>query len=207
MVATVTVTEMTGAGPTYTPVDGVGADPSVVRLFAADQATANPAQTTNPVIIPSSSFNYSYWKHVCLNLAGSGFIVSNIRHYSNGDITWTFGSGGAFNRGKKNGDKTAVAQGCPQGNYQQAGGSAGVTGYAIDVAVNGHAYYNGGGGDGVASVNSDTSASPALIDSASYAAAGYTNAVVLQVKCDTVANGAVQGHQGPNTLTWKYDEQ
>jgi len=203
MVATVVVQEVTGASVTYQTVT------NRVRLMTTDAFTNQTTpQTTNPVIIPSGAgagygstdFNYSYWKSVCLDLAGSGFIITNINHYSNGDINWTFGTGGALNRGKKNGAKGSVAQGCPTASYLQAVGTAGTTGNPIDIS---HTYYNGGGGDGVANVNSDTSGSLALIDDTSHSSAGKSHMIVLQVK---VCYDATQGTQTAKTLTWQYDE-
>lgn len=198
MVATVTVVELTGAGPSYTTIT------DRVRLFTADQATTQGSpQTTYPVPIPAASFNYSYWKAVALQLAGSGFTITNIRHYGTGSATgWTYGSGGQLRRGKRDsGD-----QGCPAGNYQQAAGTQGTTGYTIEDGTNGHAYYKSQTTP-IADAAADTSGSPCIIDNTStYIVAGYTKQIVLQVKVDTAANGAVQGTQTAYTFTWKYDE-
>jgi hypothetical protein len=195
MVATVTVVELTGAGPSYTTIT------DRVRLFTADQATNQVTpQTTYPVPIPAASYNYSYWKAVALELAGSGFTITNIRHYGTGSATgWTYGTGGALQRGKRDsGD-----QGCPAGSYQQAAGTQGTTGYAISDGTNGHAYYKGQTTP-IADAAADTSGSPAIIDNTStYTVAGYTKHVVLQVKVDT---NATQGTQTAYTFTWKYDE-
>jgi hypothetical protein len=171
------------------------------------------AQTTNPVIIPSAAgagygagnFNYSFWKSVCLDISGSGFIISNINHYSAGDIgTWTFGTGGALNRGQITGAKGSVAQGCPTASYAQAtyaGGAIGTSGDPIDDVTNGHPYYKSSGG--VADVNSDTSVSLALMDAGPYTTASKSNMIVLQVK---VGYDGTQGTQTAKTLTWQYDE-
>lgn len=167
-----------------------------------NQATA---QTTNPVIIPSAAgagyasgdFNFSYWKSVCLDLAGSGFIITNIKHSSDGTINvaggWTFGTGGMLQRGNKD----AGDHGCPTANYEQAVGSAGTTGNPIDVS---HPYYSSETTP-VADVNSDTSG--VVIDSTSHSAAGKSQMIVLQVK---VCYDATQGTLPAKTLTWTYDE-
>jgi hypothetical protein len=194
--ATVVIDELTGSSP------DVGAV-TKVRLFSDDVATnQGTPQVTNPVVIPSSGFNYSYWKAVCLEItAGSGYSITNIRHIGV-TTSWTFGSGGELRRGNRDaGDK-----GCPDGSYQQAGGTAGTTGFAIEDAAgsNGHAYYKSQTTP-TANVASDTGAG-ALIDSSTYTSTGRTKHVVLQVKVDTVANGAVQGTQAAKTLTWTYDE-
>jgi hypothetical protein len=197
MVATVTVNEITGTSGSkvYTPIT------NRVRLFSDDVATnQSTPQTTNPVVIPTSGFNYSYWKAVCLDLAGSGFTINNIRHYSAGDINWTFGTGGQLRRGNRD----AGDMGCPDASYQQASGSAGVTGYAIEDASgsNGHAYYKSQTTP-IADVNADLVGSPPVIDSTSHTSAEKTKHVVLQVK---VFTDATQGTQTAKTLTWKYDE-
>lgn len=188
---------MTGAGPTYTSIT------NRVRLFSDDVATnQSTPQTTNPVIIPASSYNYSYWKAVCLDLAGSGFIINNVRHYSNGDVTstWHMGTGGKLQRGNR--DSGDI--GCPDGSYQQADGVAGTTGYAIDDATDsyGHAYYKSQTIP-TADVNSDVVGSPATVDSTTHTIAGKTKHIVLQAK---IASDATQGTQTAVTLTWKYDE-
>jgi len=217
MVATVKVQEVTGASATYTNLANNG-----IRLMTIDAATLDPAQTTNPVIIPagatsgykSGAFNYSFWKSVCLNFTGAGTeIITNIKHYSNGDITgtWTFGTNGQMQRGRKDvaGNKGTVDQGCPAANYAQSGfgnGAVGTSGAPIADSVDGHPYYNGGGNDGVADLNSDTSGSPALVDGtgATPIGAGFTcKMLVLQVKVEYTAT---QGTQTARTLTWQYDE-
>jgi hypothetical protein len=193
------VQEITGdaGGPTYTTIS------NRVRLFSDDVATnQGTPQATNPVVIPTSGFNYSYWKAVCLTItAGSGFTINNIRHYSNGDINWAFGSGGELRRGNRD----AGDHGVPDANYEQADGTAGTTGYAIEDAGDGHTYYNGQTTP-TADVNSDVVGSPPVIDSGDHTTTERCKHVVLQVKVDTAANGAVQGTQIAKTLTWKYDE-
>lgn len=201
MVATVTVNEITGTagGKVYTPIS------NRVRLFSADQATdQGTPQTTNPVIIPASGDYYSYWKAICLDLAGAGFIISNIRHYSAGDINWTWGTGGGIRRGNR--DSGDI--GCPDANYQEASGlsvghGAGISGDAIEDAINGHAYYNAQSVP-VSDLNTDLSGSPPVVDAGPHTVAEKTNHIVVQVKVD---DDAVQGAQTPKQFTWEYDEQ
>ena len=206
MVATVVIQEVTGVTVTYQTVT------NRVRLMTTDAFTNQVTpQTTNPVIIPSAAgagygstnWNYSFWKSVCLDISGSGFIISNINHYSNGDITgtWNFGTGGALNRGQITGSKGSVAQGCPTLSYAQATGVVGTSGDPIDNAGAGHPYYKSSGG--VADVNSDTSVSLALMDAGPYSTATKSNMIVLQVK---VGYDSTQGTQTARTLTWQYDE-
>jgi hypothetical protein len=206
MTATVVIQEVTGTSVTYQTVT------NRVRLMTIDAATnQTTAQTSNPVIIPKDAtsgygglaYNYSFWKSVCLDITGSGFIITNINHYSNGDITgtWTFGANGALNRGSITGSKGSVAQGCPTANYAQATGVIGTSGDPIDDAGAGHPYYKSSGG--VADVNDDLSGSLALIDDTAYSTASKSNMIVLQVK---VQNTGTQGTQTAKTLTWQYDE-
>jgi hypothetical protein len=197
MVATVTVQEVTGASGSkvYTSIT------NKVRLFTSDLATnQDTPQITYPVPIPTSGFNYSYWKHVCLDVSGTFTKVDNIRHYSDGAIGWNFGASGELRRGNRDsGDK-----GCPTANYEQAAGTEGTTGYSIEDASNGHDYFNGQTTKTVALQN-DTSGSPAMVDSTGLTSAGKSKAIVLQVKVDTAANGALSGVQTAETLTWRYD--
>lgn len=167
------------------------------------------AQTTNPVIIPSGAgagygagdFNYSYWKHVCLDIAGSGFIITNIKHYSAGDINtpsgdyWTTGTGGGLYRGNMD----AGDIGCAAANYIVAVGSAGTTGNPISVS---HTFYSGQTTSEL-DVNDDTSGSAPVVDSGTHNTAGKSKMICLQAK---VCYDAVQGTQHTKTLTWQYDE-
>jgi hypothetical protein len=200
MVATVTVQEVTGASgsKSYTSIS------NRVRLFTKDQATNQVTpQTDYPVPIPAAGFNYSYWKHVCLDIAGSGFTITNIRHYADAPpIGWNFGSGGELRRGNRDSGDHGVPLAT---DYEQATGTEGTTGYDIGDGSDGHDYFKGETTP-TADVASDTSGSPATIDSTSHTSAEKSKAVCLQVKVDTAANGAVQGTQTAETLTWKYDE-
>lgn len=191
MVATVTVKRMTGAGPTYTTV-------AAVRLRTDD---ANTADATNPIPIHPSgvgNFKYSYWASICLDLAGSFTQIDNVRHYSDGTIGWNYGTSGELRRGNRD----AGDHGCPDGSYEQAGGTPGDTGYTIEDAVNGHGYYKAQGTP-TADIANDISGSPATIDSTTHGSAGKTKHIVLQVKVD---GDATQGTQSAETLTWIYDE-
>lgn len=194
MAATVVVQEVTGpaGNKTYTTIT------NRVRLFTADQATNQTTpQITYPVPIPDSGFNYSYWKHVCLDISGTFTKVDNIRHYSDGAINWNLGTGGELRRGNRDsGD-----HGCPTTDYEQASGTEGVSGYPIEDATNGHDYYKNQTTP-TANVANDTSSSPAIIDSEGLTSAGKSKMIVLQVK---VASNATSGVQPAETLTWKYD--
>jgi hypothetical protein len=196
LVATVRVVQAHGGGdgaPSYSPASG----DATIRFHTADQY--NPTDTTKPIPIPGSGFKYSYWVHVCLDLSGTFTKINNVRHYSDGAIGWTLGTGGELRRGARDtGD-----QGCPMDTeYDVATGVEGDSGDPIEDPTNGHGYYNTQTTP-TADVANDTEASPAMIDSTDHTVAGKTKAVVLQVK---VASDATQGDQPDETLTWKYDE-
>jgi hypothetical protein len=201
MAATIVVQEITGAAGsmTFTTIT------NRVRLFTADQATSqSTAQITYPVPIPTSGYNYSYWKHVCLDISGSFTKVDNIRHYSDGAIGWHYGSGGCLYMG--NLDSGQVGCGVDENNshtnnYVQATGTAGTTG---DNLANNHTFYSGQTTKTV-NLSLTNAASPANVDFTGETTAGKSLAIALQVKVDTAANGATSGVQTAETMTWKYD--
>lgn len=185
MVATYSIERLTGAGPTATVVTNV-------RLRTDD---ANTADLTNPVVFSASAQGRSYWAHVRLAFAGTFSQVSNIRHYSDGNIGWTYGTLGQLYRGNRDSGDA----GCPNASYQQASGTPGVVG---DNLATSHAYYSGQSTPTV-NINNDTSGSPMQVDSNAYTVAGSTYGVVLQVLVDT---DATQGIQTTETLTFMVDE-
>lgn len=186
--ATVDVVEANEAGPAWTVK-------TAIRYCTADQ---HDPGLNNPIPIPDSGFNYSYWKSLALSLTASFTKIDNIRLYCDGTIDWNFGSGGQLGLGvRDSGD-----HGCPDGSYNQATGTQGTTGHRIEDS---HPYYSGET-DKVRDIDSFVAASPATIDSSSYTSAGRTKHAVLQVKLDTQGNGASQGSQSAETITWKYDE-
>lgn len=192
MAATVKVVEATGSGPTFTEIT------NRVRLFTADQATNQSSpQLTYPIPIPSSGYNYSYWKHICLDVSGTFTKIDNIRHYCDGDIGWNLGTGGMLLRGNR--DSGDI--GCPQSEYDQATGTQGETGDYIGDTTNGHSYYKDQTTP-TKNIEDDTESNPAVVDSEGLTAAGKTKFIVLQVK---VASDAQSGVQPAETLTWKYD--
>lgn len=195
MPATVVVQEVTGpaGNKTYTTIT------NRVRLFTADQATDQGSpQLSYPIPIPDSGFNYSYWKHICLYVTGTFTKVDNIRHYSDGAIGWSLGTGGELRRGNRDSGDIGVPL---DTDYAQATGTPGVSGDPIEDATNGHPYYKTQTTP-VVNVANDTSSNPALVDSTGLTSAGRSKAIVLQVK---VASNASSGVQPAETMTWKYD--
>jgi len=205
MVATVLVYEATGGTPgspgAKNRVDGQATnDGTDVRFCTADAFNDVAA---HPCIIPTlgAGDNYSYWKHLYLNMSGTYTTLNNIRFYTDGTIGWTCGTGGGLFVGKR----AAGDNGCPMdASYDPAEGTAGTTGDWMDDGTDGHTYYKD---EAVVPVDASTytSVSPLTVDSADYGpdATDDSDAVVLQV---VLADDATQGTQTDETLTFVYDE-
>lgn len=199
MVATVGVYQATG-GTDGTP----GAENEIAtstRLQTKDQFVID--DTSYPIPIPTSDFNYSYWIHVYLKITGGTFTkINNIKFWSDGTIGWDFGTGGELRVGNR--DTGDI--GCPMDTeYDLATGTEGTTGDTIEHATNGHGYYLGQTTK-TKDVEDWPPGTKAIVDSTDHEAQGKCKAVVLQVKVDTAANGAVQGEQTDETLYFSYDE-
>jgi len=198
MVATVGVYQLTGGAD-----GGAGATENEIatstRLQTKDQFVID--DTTYPVPIPSSDFNYSYWIHVYLKITGGTFSkINNVKFWCDGTIGWDFGTNGELRMGNRDsGDKGAPMD----TEYDVATGTEGTTGDEIEHVTNGHDYYNGQTTKTV-DVETHDSANKATLDSSDHTVTGKCKAVVLQVKVDT---NATQGEQTDETLTMSYDEQ
>ena len=193
MVATVNVQEYNGSGPTATVI-------TQGRYCTMD--SYNPG-LSNPCVVPTSDYNYSFWKSHNIAFSGDFTQISNIRWYTSGSVrtNWALGTnGGLFVAVKSTGDN-----GCPVASYDQAAGTVGTTGYAIDDVTNGHTYYKSGTSNHAVPVDADTyvSGSTLLVDSTAYTSAGVSKLVVTQVK---IATDATQGDKAAETLTFRYDE-
>ena len=168
MSATVSVKQRTGSA-------GSPTDTSITNLRHNTDDTANPG-TTNPLVKPSSGFNYGFWKTIFLNAdttpSGS---ITNVRFFSDGSISWT---GVSLNCGTTN-------------TYTQATGTVGVSGDISGVATTDVATY--------------TSSSPLYVPGSitNPNTGKISDFVVLQAK---VSPSAVAGTLPAETLTWRYDE-
>ena len=194
MVATVSVNEYNGAAPGVATVITQG------RYCTMD--SYNPG-LSNPCVVPTSSYNYSYWKTHNLAFSGDFTQISNIRWYTSGSVrtSWALGTnGGLFVGVKSTGDN-----GLPVASYVQASGTLGTTGYEMSDTTNGHTYYKVGSSNYAAPVDADTyvSGSTLLVDSTAYTTTGTSKCVVTQVK---IATDATQGDKAAETLTFRYDE-
>jgi hypothetical protein len=190
MTATVSIIEGNGSSVAWTPVTNG-------RFCTADVVAPG---NNYPCVVPTSGFDYSFWKHFALNFSGNFTQLSNGRFYTSGAIKadWKLGSGGMLLVGvRDSGDN-----GCPVANYHQATGVVGTSGNYLKDATNGHEYYKSQT-VGVADADSYTSANPLVFDTTVYTAGGMSKAVVLQVK---LAYDGVQGDKPAQVLTFKYDE-
>jgi hypothetical protein len=191
MVASVTVEEANGAGPSYTTIS-VGSP----GRFQTEDAKA---QGTEPIQIPSAGYKYSYWKHFLLNIAGTFTTVNNIRLFCDGTLFSGLGTGGNVAVAKRDsGD-----HGVDAANYDQAGGTTGDTGYYVKDGSNGHPFYNTQTADPEDLENYPSSGTSILIDSTDHSSAERSKFAVLQVRVDT---DATQGEKADETLTFRYDE-
>lgn len=189
------VQELNGADPTATTV-------TTIRFCTTD---AYAPALTYPIPIPTSGFNYSYWKTINLAITNIGTKINNVRFYCDGTIGFAYGSGGLLRIGiKSTGDN-----GLPVASYLIASGTPGTTGPDMDDSSTGHTYYKSGSSNHAAPANIQSYhdvASALIVDTTDHITNESTKCVVMQVKLDTAANGAAQGAQSAETLTWLYDE-
>ncbi len=203
MVAIVQIYEANGGSDgspgTKTRVDGQNLGDGTatdVRFCAAD---AYNDVAANPCIIPLSGDNYSYWKHLYLNISGTFTTVNNVNVYSDGTIGWACGTGGGLYVGVRDvGDN-----GAPMDlEYDVATGTAGTTGDWMDDVTNGHGYYKDETAT-PASMADYTSGSSLVIDSTDYSVADDSDAAVLQVR---IHDEATIGVQSDEIIYFSYDE-
>jgi len=188
--ATVTVKQLTGAGPSADTV-------TTPRLSTSD---SNNPGTANPIPIAESGLTFSYWMSLQLTIdaMNDATLLNNHKFYSDGAIGWNLGTGGKLVIGlRDSGDN-----GCPSGSYDQATGDEGVTGDDMEDDTDGHAYYKGQDPE-TGLVSAYTSGAPLLIDSADHSGAEAFDHVVIQCVVD---DDATRGAQVAETLTFVYDE-
>jgi hypothetical protein len=178
MPATVQIVRLTGAGPSATDITGIN-----TRANAEDAHTT--AGTSNPIQIPTSGTNYSYWVTTRLNCTVTpSSLINNIKWYTDGANG--FGTGVTC--------KVNTAS-----SYVQATGTPGTSG--TQLTTGNHAGLAG------TPVNAFTytSGSPlSVTGSLSNPSTGqFGDRVVYQIEVD---NTASPGATAQETFTWKYDE-
>jgi hypothetical protein len=180
MPATVTIRRWTGASgsPTKTNITGIN-----TRANAEDAHSV--VGTTNPIQIPETGTNYSYWvaTRLSADTAPSG-TINNLRWYTDGANG--FGTGVTC--------KMNTATG-----YIQATGTPGLTGTQLTTGA--YATLAGAPTDAFAF----TSAAPkSVAGSINGPSTGdFGDFVVFQIE---VASTAGPGATAQETFTWKYDE-
>jgi len=182
MAADVRIVRVTGPVGSQTVTDITTLN---TRANAMDSHSTN--DTGNPVQIPASGFNYSFWVVTRLkaNSSPSG-TINNIKWYSDGANN--FGTG-------------ITCKGNTATSYVQATGTVGVTGnqlttasYSTLSAAPGDVFASGFNSSNPKSVNGSIS-NPSTGE--------FGNYFVYQIAVD---NTATAGQSGQETFTWKYDE-
>lgn len=193
MAATIKIKRVTGASGSQTLND---VTTGTTRLNTADVVSDGVA---NPVAIPASGTNYSFW--ACMRLVCSvapATQINNIRFYSSGSSSLGTGVG-------LNVSTVAGTNGSTTTNYTRATGTAGLSGDEMGASY-GHSITS------PVSVFGFTSGAPLTVtgtfvtgvDTAADNATGsFADWVILQL---TVVNTAAAGVCPAQTLTYIYDE-
>ncbi len=190
MVASVSIFEWTGT---------VAARTNTNLTSARYSLTDNPTPGIgNPLVIPTTGVNYSFWKHHCLNLWPTFTQIDNIRWYTDGTIGWNVGTASGF---LYVGKGASGDIGCSTSSYVNASGST-TTGVWL---LSGHTYYQQGGAISGTWINAATYVvgAPATVDSTAYATSCFTKAIVTQI---AVATTATQGTASPEEVNFRWDE-
>jgi predicted transcriptional regulator len=202
MTGTASIKEINGSSVTLTLI-------TQQRLCSMDSAT--PGES-NPCVVPSSGYYYSFWKTTVLFVSGDFTRVQNIRVFSSSGAiktAWQLGTNGmvviAVRDSGDNGLPVNVTyHGSNQ--YAQSTGTIGTTGNSIADATNGHPYYKGQTTK-VVDFDSKVAASPLTVDSTQYSSATtpefYSKAWVIQA---VLATNAVQGDKPNELVVVRYDE-
>lgn len=177
MAATVLIRRLTGAGPTLTDITSIN-----TRANAEDAHST--AGTTNSILIPSSSSNYSYWVTTRLDVTAiTAGTVNNIKWYTDGANG--FGTG-------------VTCVGNTASSYVQATGTAGTTGTVLSTGN--HAGLAGTPTD----VFANTSGSPkSVTGSTSSVSSTFADMFVYQI---VVGTTAASGATASETFTYQYDD-
>lgn len=174
---TVEILRKTGTTPSTTDITS-----SNTRLNATDAHSTSG--TTNPVKIPDSGTNYSYWCTTQLNVSSNSesYTVDNIKWYTDGSND--LGTGLTMN--------VATAT-----SYVQATGTEGISG--DELTTGNHTGLTGSPSDAFAY----TSGSPLSVSGSISGSTGEVgNMVVMQIN---VADTASVGASSQETMTYMYD--
>jgi len=173
-----------------TDVDALG--PPTLRFKTNDNTTID---SVDPVPIPSSGTNYSYWKQIYLYCdTAPDTQVDNVKFYTDGG---GFGTGITLNVG----DEFPTHTNASNAGYEVATGTSGTTGN--EVTAN-HALVTGVT-DAFTFTSSSPLSGPTISEDSSVinAIGETTNYLVLQL---AVISTATPGNKTDETLTFQYDE-
>lgn len=183
---------------------GVGGMPQTITNHRFNLGDTPVPGLTNPLRVPTSGTADSWWCSHRAKYSGAYTELSDFKLSSSGSIAsaWALGTGGMVRIGTKlTGDS-----GCPDGSYQQAGGTTSpLTGYALDDVANGHAYYNNPVTDLVDNFDNYPAATPLLIDSGPYGpnVTGNTKHWCLQCR---YGSDTAPGDRATQTVTLTWAE-
>ena len=180
MPATVIINRWTGAGPTKTDITSIN---TVANANDTHQTTA--AGSNDPIRIPPSGTNYSYWVTTRLSATTTpAGMIDNIRWYTDG--TNNFGTG-------------VTCVGNDASSYVQATGTVGTSGTQLTTGNHG-----GLSGSPVDVFTYDSMSPKSIAGSISNPSTGdFGDFFVYQVEVD---NTASPGTTTQETFTWLYDE-
>lgn len=175
MAATVEIQRLTGTSP------GAATDITGINTRANADDNHSTAGTTNPVSIPTSGTNYSFWVSTQLNvISGLGGTLDNLRWFTSASL----GAGVGI-----------IAQDATA--YVEASGVVGDSGDELTTVS-----YNTLTGAPVDALTF-TSGSPKSIPGSTTGTGPVGNLMVYQF---TVDNTAGPGATNQVTITWRYDE-
>ena len=177
MAASVKIHRVTGSTPSGTDITS-----GCTRASTSDNAAPG---TANPIPIPSSGSNYSYWVNTQLSASvAPDNAINNIKWYTDGTISYGDGIG-----------LTVV----PASAYIQAVGTAGSSGC---ILVEGN--HAGMACNAASDAFIYTSSCKLTVSGSIGAATGsFGHWVVMQV---SVESGASTGNSAEESFTWEFDE-
>jgi len=196
MVATVAVF-FDFAGTDATPgtqqdVSGLG--PPNLRFKTNDNATID---SVDPIPIPTTGSNFSYWKQVYLEVTGGTFTqIDNVQFYTDGG---GFGTGITTNVGNELPTKNSGSD----AGYEVATGVAGTSGDDMLDTMVGHSGLTGETDAFTFTSGSTKAVSISEAGSIMNATGESTNYLVFQMD---VINTASPGDLADETWTYQYDE-
>jgi len=190
MVATVAVFVETGPNATPVETDTSALGPPNIRFKTADDSVID---ANNPIPIPTSGTNRSFWKHIFLKATGGTFTqIDNVKFFTDGT---GFPTGITVNVG----DETPTKNSGSTAGYDQATGTVGTNGDELTTHANITAKTDAFSFTSGSPKTVTISEAGAIID----ASGETTNYVVGQMD---VADTASPGDLADETWTFQYDE-